>query len=811
MLAELRLTLRTLAKSPGFVAVAIFTLALGIGVNAAMFGIVNALMLRGLPFPAQHRLQHIASLNRDFGGTMGLSHADFVDFRSEQHSFEDLAGYDTRTFNLASAGADPERVAGALLSPSGPVLLRVGTVAGRWFRSDEEQRGAAPVIVLGYAVWKNRFGGEAAVLGQSVKVNGEWTTIIGVAPKNFRFPEVADAWMPLKIRPAEKRDDRGFSAFGRLKDGVAPAQAQAELAAIAKRLEAAHQDTNKDVGVVTRLLYERFLDEGTRRTVTVMFGAVALVLLIACANVANLLLARAAGRQKEIAVRAALGATRAQIVRLLLLEALALSLAGAALGLLLAFGLLAALNADLGTKVIPYWMVFHLDRAGVAYVLTLAVVTCLAAGLWPAWLTSRADLNTVLKDSGRGSTGFSLSRFSRAMVIGEVIFSAVLLVLAALTVRSVVNAQTATLGYRTEGVFTNRISLSGAVYDGPARQFDFFRELMRRLEARPEVESAAVASLQPTWGNREQVEMEGKPRGGPNGSGLPVQYASRSAVSGSYFATLGIKLAAGRTFDERDALGVPRTAIVSTKFADKHWPGENPLGKRFVYGWGLNVKEGDWLNVVGVVTPTLQGDFQRDMIDAPQTYVPYTQQRDGSRDLTVFTRARGGGDAAALAKVVRQTVHELDADQPIFWPQTLDAMVADAWFYKGLIAWIFGIFGGVALVLAAVGLYGVMSYSVSQRTQEIGVRMALGAEPGDVLGMILREGSTRLVVGLALGSVAAYFAGRLLAFTLYGVEPGDAAAFGATLLALGVTGLIACLVPALRAVRVNPVEALRHE
>ena len=266
-----------------------------------------------------------------------------------------------------------------------------------------------------------------------------------------------------------------------------------------------------------------------------MFGAVALVLLIACANVANLLLARAAVRQKEIAIRAALGATRTQIVRLLLLESLALSAAGAALGLPLAYGLMAALRADLSTKVIPYWMVFGIDAAGVGYVLALAVLTCLAAGLWPAWQMSRTDLNTVLKDSSRGSTGFSLSKFSRAMVVGEVVLSAVLLVLAALTVRSVINAQTAELGYRTAGVFTNRIDLNGAVYDSTPQQLDFFRELMRRLEARPEVESAAVASLQPTWNDRDQVEIEGKPRGGPNGSGLPVQFVSRSAVSGNYF------------------------------------------------------------------------------------------------------------------------------------------------------------------------------------------------------------------------------------------------------------------------------------
>ena len=811
MLSDLRLTLRSLAKSPGFVAVAVFTLTLGIGVNAAMFGIVNALLLRGLPFPEQGRLYHLASQNLPDGiDRMGMSHLDFEDMRGQQHSFEDLAGYDGATFNVASPGADPERVTGARLSAQAPGLLRAGTTAGRWFQPDEGRPGAAPVVVLGYALWQNRFKGDPAIVGQSVKVDEVWATIVGVAPKGFRFPEVADAWMPLPDRPNEKRDDRGFNVFGRLKPGATPEQAGAEFTAIASRLAADHPDTNKNVTVVLTPLFQRFLANDTRRIVQIMFGAVGLVLLIACANVANLLLARAAVRQKELAIRSALGASRAQVMRLLFTETFLLSLGGAAFGLPLAYGLMAALNLHLRTKIIPYWMVFDIDRSGLGYVVVLAVVTCLVAGLWPAWRMSHTDLNAVLKDGGRGSTGFSLSKFTRVMVIGEVILSSVLLVLSALTIRSVINAQSAALGYRTDGVFTNRLVLSGAAYASGAKQADFFRELMRRLGSKAEIEQAAISSLQPTWGDRTQVEFEGKPRGGPNGSHEPVSYASHAVVSGNYFATLGIKLVAGRTFDERDTIDAPAVALVSTAFADKHWPGESPLGRRFVYGWGLNVKPGDWISVIGVVTPTLQGEFQREMVDVPQTYLAYTQRRD-TRTMTLFTRVRGSGDPAALANVVRLTVHELDADQPIFWPQTLEAMVADARFYKGLIAWIFGIFGGVALVLAAVGLYGVMSYSVSQRTQEIGVRMALGAEPRDVLLMILGEGGTRLVIGLALGLVVAYFAGKLLAFILYGVAPNDVVAFGGTLLTLGAAGVVACLVPALRAVRVNPTEALRWE
>jgi putative ABC transport system permease protein len=812
MFSELRLTIRALGKSPAFVAIAVFTLALGIGVNAAMFGLINALMLRGLPFPRQERLYSIAGLQRKTGERWDVSGPDFLDLRAQQHAFEDLAAYRAQAFNISSPGADAERVNGCAISVSGPTLLRVGTTLGRWFQPNEDQREAAPVVVIGYAVWKNRFAGNPAIVGQPLKVNGEWATIVGVAPQSFRFPEVADAWMPLKLKADADRGDHWLAVFGRLRDGVAPQGAAAAFTGLARQLETAHPDTNKDLGIDVKIFKDEFLDDGTRRILQVMFGAVGFVLLIACANVANLLLARSAVRQKELAIRAALGATRGQIVRLLLLESFVLSIAGAVVGLPLAFGLMAALNADLRASPInmPYWMVLDIDWAGAGYVLGLAVLTCFIAGLWPAWITSRTDLNTVLKDSARGSTGFSLSKTSRVMVIAEVILSAVLLVLSALTIRSVVNAQLAPLGYRADGVFVARLALNDSAYDPPQKQIDFYRELMRRLETHNEVGGAAVASLAPTWGDRSPVTIEGQPLTDASGSDLPPQYASRSGVSGNYFALLDIPLVAGRTFDERDTLTSQHVAIVSAKFAERYWPHENPLGKRLVYGRHKQVGPTEWAEVVGVVSPTVQS-YQRSMMDVPQTYVPFAQTPAGVRSLNVLVRARNAAAAGGLASLLRATVRELDTDQPLIEPQTLATMVANARFMKGLIAWIFGVFGGVALVLAAVGLYGVMSYSVSQRTQEIGVRMALGAEPGDVLGMILREGGVRLGIGLAIGLGAAYFAGQLLAFILYGVQPGDAEAFGGTLLALGLAGFVACLVPALRAVRVNPLEALRCE
>jgi predicted permease len=811
MFSDLRLSLRALRKAPGFTAIAVFTLMLGIGVNAAMFGIVNVVLLRPMPLGDARRIValHLAKPgeNRQYGA---LSVVEFAELRARQKSFEDLASQQEGTTSIRGPGGDPERVSGCTMAGGGGALLGVPTALGRWWTPEEDKPEAAPVVVIGHKLWSTRFAASPDVLGQPLKINGTWATIIGVAPPGFRYAVEAELWKPLRAAIDEtKRDSRWLAVFGRLKPGVTVDAAEAELAAIARVWAREHPETNKDQELSLRPLRNWFIDDETRRLLAIMLGAVGFVLLIACANVANLLLARSAVRQKEICVRAALGASRTQIVRLLLAESFVLAAAGALLGLPIARGLIALLNVDLQRKGggIPYWLVFDIDLSGLGYVVGLTVVTCFVAGLWPAWRASRADLNGVLKDGGRGATGFALSRFTRAMVIGEVALSAVLLVLAGLTIRSVIKTQTTPLGFETTGVFTCRVVLPEGSYARASRQFQFFRDLRERLTTRPEIAQVAHADVQPTWSNWNQVEFEGRPRGGPKGSGLPPQHAATTVVSDDYFATLKIPVAQGRVFDERDGQsGAPRVVVVSTRFAEKNWPKESAIGKRFVFGYGIDVKPDEWMTVVGVVGPTLHGNFDRQNATVEQVYVPYLQE--GGRYQTLFVKGRTA-DAAALASVVREAARALDADLPIFWARTMDNMMADARFFKNLFAWIFGIFGGVALVLATVGLYGVMSYSVSQRTQEIGVRMALGAEPGDVVALILREGGLRLVVGLVLGLTAAVFAGRLLAFVLFGVEPGDVITLGATFLTLGGAGLAACLVPALRAVRVNPVEALR--
>jgi len=808
MLQDLRHSLRALAKSPVFTAVALVTLMLGIGVNTAMFSIVNGAVLRGLPFPDSHRIIHLENNNLKEGiDSMGMSWDDFIDVRAAQKSAEDLAAYQEATFNLSGPGGDPERITGCRITHSGPAMLHVPPHLGRWFHADEGEPGTAPVVVLGYPVWQSRFGGDPAIVGAQVKVNGEWATVVGIGPKDFRFPEESDAWMPLRDRPKDdKRDDRYWEVLGRLKTGATIEAARAEIAGIVKQLEAAHPGTNENIGAVVKPLRDEFVGDETRAILGVMLGSVFLVMLIACANLANLLLARAAVRQKEIAVRSALGAGRRRIVRFLLSEALALSVAGASLGLALGYGLMEIFNHFIhSTNPPPYWMVFKVDAISVLYVAGLAVFSCLAAGLWPAWRASRGDLMVVLKDGGRGSTGFSLSRFTRAMVVGEVVLSCILLVLSGLAIRSVIKMQSSKLGYESAGTFTNRVGLPEAEYPQPEAQKEFYRQLVEKLEARPEIESAAVSTNQPTWNNRSVIIIEGQ----PFGKEVPRKFATQSDVSGSYFETLGIPLLQGRVFDERDTATAMPVAVICPLFAEKHWPGENPLGRRFAYNDGANPESIIWVTVIGVVGRTLVGDFHGPQDSIPQAYLPFTQ-RGETRFMTVFSKARAG-DPANLAPVVRGTVRELNDNLPIYWPMTLEQMVANAKFFKRLFAWIFGVFGFVALLLSGVGLYGVMAYSVSQRTQEIGVRMALGASPGQVLRLILREGGVRLGIGLVIGLGLAFFAAKLQTNSLYGITPEDPVTYAGTLATLGIAGIAACLIPALRALRVNPVEALRNE
>lgn len=807
MLSDLRLTVRSLAKSPAFVIIAVLTLGLGLGVNTAMFSIVNGIALRGLPVPDQKNVLLVVSQRADDpNDRSGLSWAEFEEYRAQQQALGALGAYTSNTATVSGPGGDPERVDGSGFTAAVPVILQAPIEHGRWFTADDDRPGAAPTVVLSHQLWQNRFKADPGVIGKQLKVNGAWSTVVGVAPADFRFPEQAALFFPLRdVHRAAKRTDRFISVIGRLRPDATLAQAQAELAATAKRFQVEHAEDTKGVTFQLQRIRDAFVDPETRLLLGVMLAAVCFVLLIACANVANLLLTRAALREKEIAVRSALGAARSRIVRLLLTESLVLTAGGTLLGLGLAQVGVVLFRNNIADLHPPYWMVFTLDAPAMVYTAGLALITCVLAGLYPALRTSRTDLNAVLKDGGRGSTNFSLGRFTRLMVIGEVAMSCLLLVLSGLMIRTVLKMQSAPLGFETAGIFHGRVALLDEESKGITKQRVFFRQIEERLRTRPEIASFGLVDSQPTFGGTEPVIIDGR---APDPAGARGPMATVKAVSPGYLPTLGITLLSGRQFTDADNLDAPAVAVISTVFAEKYWPNQSPLGRRFRRGAGKPGETVAWITVVGVIRQTMQGRFNNDV--TPQAYVPYQQVTDDLDRMSIFARARGG-DPALLAPVLRAAVREVRDDLPIYFAQTMPQMLAEAQASKKLIAWLFGVFGAVAFGLAAIGLYGVMSYSVSHRTQEIGVRVALGATPGDVLGLIFRQGGWQLGLGLAIGLGLAFFAGQVLATFLYGVSPHDGVTFTGTLLALGVAGLLAMLVPALRALRVNPVVALRNE
>lgn len=807
MLSDLRLSLRALAKSPGFTVVAILTLALGIGVNTAMFSIVDGIALRGPPMPEQQRVAFVVTGRVDSpNDRAGLSWSEFEEYRAAAQSFSQMGAYQGDTSTISGPGGDPERVDGTGFTAPVPQILGAPVALGRWFNAEEDKPGAAPTVVLGHALWQNRFKSSPAVIGTQVKVNGAWATVIGVAAAGFRFPEEAMLFYPLRdLHRQDKRDDRSILAVGRLKPGITLAQANAEFGAVAGRFNAGHPAETKGVTYRLQAIRDAFVDPGTKTLLSVMLAAVFFVLLIACANVANLLLARAALREKEIAVRSALGAARSRIVRLLLTESLLLAAGGTLLGLGLAqLGVVLFRNYVVDLHP-PYWMVFEIGGFALVYTAGLTGATCLLAGLYPALRTSRPDLNSALKDGSRGSTGAGLGRFTRLMVIGEVALSCLLLVLSGLTVRSVIKMQTLPVGFDTVGIYHGRVAVLDQETKGIAKQRVFFQQLEQRLRAHPEIASYGLADTQPTFGGWEPVVIEGR---APDPAGARGPMATVKTVSSGYLTTLGIPLLQGRQLAESDTADAPAVAVVSTVFAEKYWPGQSPLGRRFRRDSGADRNSARWITVVGLARQTMAGRFDNER--RPEAYVSYLQSEDDLDRMSIFARTKGG-DPALLAPVLRAAVREVRDDLPVYFAQTMQQMLDEATASKKLIAWLFGVFGVVAFGLAAIGLYGVMSYSVSHRTQEIGVRVALGATPGDVLRLIFRQGGWQLGLGLALGLGISSVATQVMTEFIYGVSPRDPVTFAGTLLSLTAAGLLALLVPALRALRVNPVVALRNE
>ena len=802
--SDLRVAMRMLGKNPGITGIAVIALALGIGLTAVMFSIVHGALYRGLPFEEAHEILHLErnNLAADIE-SMEVTIHDFEAWRAQQRSFEDLAAFYSGTVNVSGVER-AERYDGSFITPSAFPMIGVQPVRGRLFREEEGRADAPGVVMLGYEVWRDRYGFAEDVVGRSIRVNGEQMTIVGVMPEGFYFPIEEQIWVALRdtALETERGEGRTYEVVGRLRDGVTADRAVLDLNQIAQQLAAEYPETNEGVGAIAKPYTEEFVGDEARGLLFTMLVAVFLVLVIACVNVANLLLARAALRQKEVAVRSAIGATRRRVVAQLLVESLTLAVVGGALGMAVAWVGIRMFRNAIQIAEPPFWMEFSLSPTVLAFVAGLTVIAGIIAGVVPALQASGADINSVLKDESRGSSSLRIGKLSRGLVMLEIALSVALLSAAGLMVKSVTNLRGADFGFVSDNVLTARMGLFEADYPDEESRRRFFDDVLDRVAAVPGVEDATLTSTLPGLG---ACCWRFSPEGETYDRDQDYPIAARAAISPDFFTTFGVEVIQGRTFSEQDgAEGLP-VAVVNERFQEEFFP-EGAIGQRIRLG--ASETEEPWLQIVGVVGDTYMGGIGND--DEPNRaglYVPLAQADARFISLAV----RGRGSALALANPLREAVEAVDRNMPLYWVQSLDdSLRQNTWFYN-IFGTLFMIFGVAALFLASVGLYGVMAFGVSRRTQEVGIRMALGARARDVVGMILRQGAAQIAVGAVVGLGLAVLLARFLRILLFEVSPTDPVIFGGIVLVLTATGLLASWIPARRASRVDPMVAFRYE
>ena len=804
---DIRYGWRMLWKSPGFTLVALLTVALGVGANTTLFSVVNAVLLRPLPVAQPAALVNVWGTNPQAGETReNVSYLNFTDWRAQQSVFSSFAAY-FNTFATLTGNDAPEALDGLAVSPELFQTLGAQPVIGRAFTAQETQAGNAPVVIS-QELWQRRFGARGDIVGQPITLDGKPRTIVGVLPARFKFPfdagTVKDFWTPLDPHD-ELNTNRGVGylrVIARLRSGATIAQAQAEMDTVARRLAEQYPENNEGRGIYLISTYEEVV-VGVRRALLVLLGAVGFVLLIGCANVANLLLARATRRQREIAVRTALGASRWRVARQLLTESLLLSLAGGACGLLLALWGVDALRGVLPEDV-PRVREIALDGRVLAFTLGVTVLTGLVFGLAPALAASRLDVNEALKEGGRGTGSWRRNRVRSFLVVAEVALSLVLLIGAGLLLKSFVRLREINPGLAPDHVLTMSVALPEAKYETRAKQARFFQLLLTGAAAAPSVEASAAVFPLPFSGDnaRGNFEVEGQPSESQGESPNALSYI----ISPDYLRAMGIPLLKGRGFNERDAPDAPRVVLISETFARRFFAGADPVGRRLVISSFADLSKPVTCEIVGVV-----GDVKHDGLDAevePAYYLPHQQATLAFMTLVMRGKA---GNPAALATGARETVAQLDKDLPVTdikpMNEWLAASVAPRRFHMLLL----GGFALLALCLAAVGVYGVMAYSVAQRTHEIGVRIALGAQASDVLRLVVGQGMTLLLIGVGVGLSGAFALTRVLASLLFGVTATDPTVFAGVTLLLALVALVACFIPARRATKVDPLIALRQE
>ena len=803
LLHDVRYASRTLARNPGFAALTITCLALGIGVNSTIFSVVDTVAIRPLPFTEPERLVSLSTTQQVNGITRGgVSYPDLQDWKARTRAFSEIAAVNGRSLTL-SDGNEPERFNGATVTWNMFPMLGIQPVIGRQFRKDEDTPGGPHVVLLSHGVWQRRYAGDPSIVGRTITVNGNAHTVVGVMPPKFMFPAQAQLWIPqTSIEYAGARGARTLQVMARLKPGRSFDEGRRDIAAIGDQL-AKEQRDDQGWGAAARPLRDDLMPTDIRLIVMTMMGAVSLVLLIACANVANLLLSRATVRQREIAVRTALGAGRARIVRQLLTESVLIAFAAAPVGIAIAYVGLQWLTASIPPQSqAPYYVDWSMNPRVIVYTVAVSVVTGLVFGLVPALQAAKTNLTDSLKDGGRGSAGGARNRLRSTLVVAEIALSLVLLVGASLFIRSFLNLQDAHAGLDTAPLMTLRFYMPGDQYEPPDAIVRRVDDIVRRVEALPGVVAAMASNMVPLsgGGSDSAVVPEGVPV--PAWQEPQVEYF---AATPHVLRALNVPIVSGRDFTDADGQGRSGVAIVNGVFAKRLWPTLNDVvGQRFRI---LDDPKGQWMTVVGTV-----GDFRlftvRDGKPSPYAFVSYPYGPTRNTGLTIRV---AGGAPAAITGAVRQEIRQSDPTLPLFSIQSGEEARQDTFWQYRLFGWMFSIFGGIALVLASIGVYGVLSYAVSQRTQEIGVRMALGASRQNVFALIVGDGAKLAGFGILCGVIGAAAVTRVVTSLLYNVSATDPLSFLATAGFLALVALLASYLPARRATSVDPMIALRAD